>query len=64
VTQLVIALCISEGGVGGRWPLPENDRLRGLTLGDPAPHQLKHLSLHALPDAQRLLVGRVLRDSD
>jgi hypothetical protein len=64
VTQRVIALCVSEGGSDGRWRLPDDDRLRGLKLGDPAPNQLKHLVLRALPDAQGLLVDRVLRDSD
>jgi hypothetical protein len=64
VTQRVIELCAREGGADGCWQLPEDDRLRGLQLGDPAPNQLKHLVLHALPDAQGLLVDRVLRVSD
>jgi hypothetical protein len=64
VTQRVIALCASEGGADGRWPLPEGDALRSLKLGDPAPNQLKHLVLRALPDAEGLLMDRVLRDTD
>ena len=64
VTPRVIELCTSEGDADGRWPLPDNDALRGQKLGDPAPNQLKHLVLLALPDAQGLLVDRVLRDTD
>ena len=62
VTQRLVALC--RESADGRWPLPNDDRLRSVAFGDPAPNQLKHLVLRALPDAQGRLVDRLLRDTD
>lgn len=57
VTALVLQRCAA-----GPWALPPGDAQRSRELGDPAPNEVKHLVLRALPDAHGVLHDRVLLD--